>query len=64
MDDIIKQFSKQKHKPDIIIDAGRLAKRKPSTLLKINHRVTGKGYEILRPGPITEKQIKQVLKQK
>lgn len=61
-EDIIKQFSKLKYKPDIIIDAGRLPKRKPSTLLKIEHKVTGQGYEVLRKGPITEKQIKATLK--
>ncbi len=57
-EDIIKQFSKQKHKPDIIIDAGRLAKRKPSTLIKINDDGT---FEVLRKGPITEKQIRSTI---
>lgn len=57
VEDIINQFSKLKHKPDIIIDAGRLPKKKPSTLVKLEQRVVGKGYNILRKGPITEKQI-------
>ncbi|HEX3095740.1 MAG TPA: L-threonylcarbamoyladenylate synthase [Patescibacteria group bacterium] len=61
-EDIYKQFSKQKHKPDIIIDAGKLPKRKPSTLIKIEHFVQGDGYEILRKGPITKKQIDLALK--
>lgn len=51
--DVITQFNKQKHKPDIIIDAGRLSKRKPSTMVK----VIGEEWEILRAGPITKKQI-------
>lgn len=55
--DVIAQFSRQKYKPDIIIDAGRLPKRKPSTLVKI----TGNEWEILRPGPITKKQIQTKL---
>ncbi len=55
--DVIEQFSKQKYKPDIIIDAGSLPKRKPSTMLKIE----ADSWEILRHGPITEKQIKKVL---
>lgn len=61
-DEVYKQFLKQKYKPDIIIDAGKLPKRKPSTMLKLDHFVSGDGYEILRPGPITKKQIDQVLK--
>jgi L-threonylcarbamoyladenylate synthase len=55
--DVITQFSKQKYKPDIIIDAGRLPKRKPSTMLKID----GQEWQILRPGPISEKQIRNAL---
>lgn len=51
--DITAQFKKQKHEPDIIINAGKLPKRKPSTLVKIvNNKL-----EILRLGPITQKQI-------
>ncbi len=57
-DDVFQQFSKQKHKPDIIIDVGRLLKRKPSTLVKL----TPDGFQILRKGPITEKQIIESLK--
>jgi L-threonylcarbamoyladenylate synthase len=53
--DVIKQFSRKKYKPDIIIDAGQLPKRKPSTLVKIG----GNKWEIIRPGPITKKQIQQ-----
>jgi len=51
--DVIAQFKKSKFKPDIIIDAGKLTRRKPSTVVKIeNHRIS-----ILRPGQITQKQI-------
>lgn len=34
--DIISQFKNNKFKPDIIINFGKLAKRKPSTIVKIN----------------------------
>ncbi len=57
-EDIVKQFSKLKHKPDIIIDAGKLSKRKPSTLVKV---VRENEFEILRTGPITKKQISKIL---
>jgi len=56
-DDVITQFSKQKYRPDIIINAGQLPKRKPSTLVKID----GENIEILREGPITKKQITSLL---
>ena len=50
---IYEQFQKQKYKPDIILEAGILPKRKPSTIVKVDVD----GYEILRVGPVTEKQI-------
>lgn len=53
VNDIIDQFKDKKYKPDIIINAGRLPKRKPSTLVKID----GAKIEILREGPVTKKQI-------
>ena len=56
--DVVTQFKEKKHQPDIVIDAGRLSRHKPSTLLKIGH-----GFmHILRPGPISEKQILSALK--
>jgi L-threonylcarbamoyladenylate synthase len=58
LSDILKNFQNQKDKPDIIINTGRLPKRKPSTLVKIN----GNTATILRSGPITKKQIQNVLK--
>jgi L-threonylcarbamoyladenylate synthase len=56
--DIIGQFKNKKYQPDIIINAGKLAKCKPSTVVKI----TGQKFEILRHGPITESQIRRPLK--
>jgi L-threonylcarbamoyladenylate synthase len=55
--DILKQFADKKYKPDIIINAGTLPRRKPSTLVKID----GDKIEILRPGPISKKQILKVV---
>lgn len=55
--DILKQFRHQKHKPDIIINAGKLSKIKPSTILQIN----GSSWQILRPGPVSKKQVQAVL---
>ena len=47
-DEVLSQFQKSKYKPDIIINAGRLLKRKPSTVVKIdNHKIS-----ILRQGPV------------
>ncbi len=56
--DIVTQFGNKKFKPDIIIDAGKLPKNKPSTVLRVKDRMV----EILRPGPISEKQIIKILK--
>jgi L-threonylcarbamoyladenylate synthase len=55
--DVLKQFRKRKYKPDIIIDAGTLPKNKPSTFIKIS----GDIVEILRPGPISKRQIQRTL---
>lgn len=56
--DVIEQFAKKKHKPDLVIDAGRLPKRKPSTFVK----VTADRVEFLREGPVSEKEILRALK--
>lgn len=54
--EIVAQFKRQKIKPDIIINAGRLPKRKPSTMVKIeNGKIT-----ILREGPILAKEILKI----
>jgi L-threonylcarbamoyladenylate synthase len=51
---IIKQFQKGKYKPDIVINAGVLPKRKPSTVIKtIENKI-----EVLRPGPIAENKLR------
>ncbi len=64
--DLLKQFNKRKLKPDIIIDAGKLKKIKPSTFVKLSTKGQGNqqevDLEILRAGPITEKQIFAALK--
>ncbi|MFA6382172.1 MAG: L-threonylcarbamoyladenylate synthase [Candidatus Buchananbacteria bacterium] len=49
----IKQFANQKNQPDLIIDAGQLAKRKVSTVVKI----TKNKIEILRAGEIKIKSL-------
>ena len=56
--DIIAQFIKQKYKPDIIINAGKLPKRKPSTLARVFDDVV----KILREGPVSEKTILKFLR--
>lgn len=57
-EDVLKQFTNKKHKPDIVLNAGKLFKHKPSTLVKID----GNKIEILRKGPISEKEIKKIIK--
>ena len=46
--EVLKQFRNRKFQPDLIIDGGKLKKRKPSTIVK----VSGKEVQILRQGPI------------
>lgn len=57
-DDIVRQFKNQKHKPDVILDFGKLTKRKPSTVVKI---IDSNKIEVIRIGPISEKEIIKVL---
>ncbi len=45
---IIKQFKHKRYQPDLILDAGRLAKRKPSTIVQVE----GDQVKILRQGEI------------
>lgn len=55
---IVRQFARQKLRPDLVIDGGRLSVRRPSTLCAvINGRVT-----ILRKGPVSLRAIKAVLR--
>jgi L-threonylcarbamoyladenylate synthase len=58
-EEVIQQFSKQKFQPDIIINAGKLRKTKPSTMVKIN--LDG-SLEILRVGPVSKALILKVSK--
>lgn len=46
VDDIVSTFQEREFQPDIIIDAGELAHRSPSTVVK----VVGDGVEVLRQG--------------
>jgi L-threonylcarbamoyladenylate synthase len=50
---IKRQFSRQKPKPDLVLDAGILRKVRPSTMV----RIAGGQAKIIRRGPITKKQI-------
>lgn len=55
--DVLNQFENKENKPDIIINTGRLDRTKPSTLVKVeNDR-----FEVLRQGPVSEKDIKKAL---
>lgn len=46
---VVTRFSKQANQPDLVIDAGRLPRRKPSTIV----RVTASGrLEVLRHGAV------------
>jgi L-threonylcarbamoyladenylate synthase len=56
-EDVIKQFKNKKYKPDLIIDAGKLKKVKPSTLVKIYDDK----IEVLRKGPVSEKSMLSLL---
>ena len=46
--EIIGYFKNKKFQPDLILDAGRLPKTRPSTVIKIEN----KKIKILRPGPL------------
>ncbi|HTL39810.1 MAG TPA: L-threonylcarbamoyladenylate synthase [Methylomirabilota bacterium] len=54
--EVQKQFENSKVKPDYYLDGGKLKKTKPSTVVLVSDRV-----KILREGPISLKQIKNVL---
>jgi L-threonylcarbamoyladenylate synthase len=59
VEEVQKQFAKQKLQPDFYLDGGKLKKTKPSTVVSVLKDVT-----ILRPGPITEAEIKKVVRGK
>lgn len=56
--EVKKQFKKAKFRPDFYLDGGRLKPTKSSTVVIL----TGKNAKILRPGPISETEIKKALK--
>lgn len=51
----VREFRNKKHRPDLYLNAGKLPKTKPSTIVAVK---SGK-IEVLRKGPITQKQIKK-----
>lgn len=55
-----KIFKKRRFKPDLIINAGRLRRVKPSTIIDL----TTDPYKIVRQGPIKRGQIEKVLNKK
>jgi len=54
--EVKKQFAKSKYQPDFYLDGAKLKKTKPSTVVSLVGHV-----RILRLGPISETQIKNVL---
>ena len=56
--EIVDQFKKQKVKPDIIIDAGDLKIKKPSTVVDL----TRKEIKIIREGAIPKKSLFNMIK--
>ncbi len=51
------QFRNKRYQPDLYLDAGKLPKVKPSTIISIENRE----LKILRKGPISKKQILKIL---
>lgn len=56
--EILRQYKDQKSLPDLLVDAGRLAKIKPSTIVK---SFENKKIKILRRGPISKREISKLL---
>jgi len=56
--EIIKVFGKAYPRPDLILDAGDLINRQPSTVLDL----TGSQPKILRVGPTTKKELMNIFK--
>jgi L-threonylcarbamoyladenylate synthase len=57
--EVKKQFKSQPKKPDFYINAGKLPKTSPSTVVSLV-----KGVKIIRQGPISETQIREVVRGK
>ncbi|OGE76387.1 MAG: threonylcarbamoyl-AMP synthase [Candidatus Doudnabacteria bacterium RIFCSPHIGHO2_01_52_17] len=51
--DSLRQFSGKKHQPDLFVDADRLPRRKPSTIVSVK----GNKIKVIREGPISKSQI-------
>jgi len=56
--EILDQFENQKIKPDIVVDAGDLKIKKPSTVVDL----TGKEIKIIREGAISKKSLFNIIK--
>ncbi|MCD6177911.1 threonylcarbamoyl-AMP synthase [bacterium] len=56
--EILDQFENQKTKPDIVVDAGDLKIKKPSTVVDL----TGKEIKIIREGAISKKSLFNIIK--
>ncbi len=54
--DVLREFSKEKHQPDLILDAGNLKNSLPSTVIDLT------SLKILRKGQFSEKEILGVLR--
>ncbi|MBU0546781.1 threonylcarbamoyl-AMP synthase [Patescibacteria group bacterium] len=59
IEEVIKQFSGRKNKPDLIVDAGNLEQSEPSTVIDL----TGNKMIILRKGAVSIKSINQIYRQ-
>src|SRR3989344_7213749 len=55
--DCVRQFKNRKHQPDLYLDAGKLPKTPPSTIVRIENSE----LRMVRRGKITEKQIQNAL---
>lgn len=53
VEEILRQYKNKKSSPDIIVNAGKLARRRPSTIIDL----TGEKIKLIRRGPIKFKDI-------
>ena len=49
-DDVLLQFKDKKNQPDVLVDAGKLKRNKPSTIVKVNEKGE---VEVLRQGEVS-----------
>lgn len=57
IDDVLKQFSKERLKPDLVLDAGELKCTQPSTVLDL----TTSEPKIVRVGPVSKTKLMEIL---